>query len=123
MGSTKRIQYQAYEIQIADMYKALGHPARVRIVELLISKNELCCKELQYYLELSGPTVSRHIQVLFTNNILGSRVINNRTFYIVNPMSLKYVKGYLQVIDESTTEENEDYSNVYFKPFSEISYR
>jgi len=122
MGSTKRIQYQPHEIQLADMYKALGHPARLRILELLISNESLFCKQLQYSLQLSAPTVSRHLQLLFDNNLIGSRVVNNMTFYIVNPLSLKHVKNYLKLVVESAKEENNDYSKVYFKPFNEANY-
>ena len=122
MGSTKRIQYQPHEIQLADMYKALGHPARIRILQLLISNESLSCKDLQYELELSQSSVSEHLQKLFDNNLVGSRIVDNLTFFIVNPLSLKHVKNYLKLAVESAKEENNDYSKVYFKPFNEANY-
>jgi ArsR family transcriptional regulator, arsenate/arsenite/antimonite-responsive transcriptional repressor len=50
----------------ADVFKALGHPARVRIVHLLARapEGEVCACDLIEPTGLAQPTVSHHLKVL-----------------------------------------------------------
>jgi ArsR family transcriptional regulator, lead/cadmium/zinc/bismuth-responsive transcriptional repressor len=49
--------------QIAAMFKALGDPTRVRIINLL-SQSELCVHDLSQLLGTSQPAMSHHLRVL-----------------------------------------------------------
>lgn len=49
--------------RLADIFKALGHPTRLRILTKTIS-GEFCVRDLQDHLDRSQPNVSRHLGVL-----------------------------------------------------------
>ena len=55
----------------AELFKALGDPARVRIVNLLATRGEsVCACELYEPLGLSQPTVSHHLKKLTEAGLL-----------------------------------------------------
>jgi DNA-binding transcriptional ArsR family regulator len=56
----------------ADLFRALGHPARIRILELLAS-GERTVQELQDALELDQPAVSQHLAALRSRHLVTSR--------------------------------------------------
>ena len=51
-------------MQIAEIFKALGEPVRLRLFSLLTMKQELCVCHLTGALRLPQSTVSRHLGVL-----------------------------------------------------------
>ena len=55
----------------AELFRALGDPARVRIVNLLATRSEpVCACELNEPLRLSQPTVSHHLKKLTDAGLL-----------------------------------------------------
>lgn len=55
-------------------FKALSHPARYRIVELIHARGgEICVCEFGDHLDLSQPTISHHLRVLREAGLLESR--------------------------------------------------
>jgi ArsR family transcriptional regulator len=54
----------------AELFRALGDPARVRIVNLLARNDEVCGCELNETLGLSQPTVSHHLKKLHEAGLL-----------------------------------------------------
>lgn len=49
---------------LASFARAMGHPARVMIVQMLASEGTLCCFEIVGRLPLAQATVSQHLRVL-----------------------------------------------------------
>jgi ArsR family transcriptional regulator len=49
---------------MAEIFKALGDPVRLRLFQLLASRDELCVCHLTEALKLPQSTVSRHLGVL-----------------------------------------------------------
>src|SRR6187200_936812 len=56
----------------AAFFRALAHPVRIRILELLV-KGDRSVQELQEALRLDQPVVSQQLAVLRSNNIVSSR--------------------------------------------------
>ncbi|HEY8477154.1 MAG TPA: metalloregulator ArsR/SmtB family transcription factor [Chloroflexota bacterium] len=52
------------ERRAVKVYRALGDPNRLRIVRMLVQREELGCPELQAALGLSPPALSHHTRVL-----------------------------------------------------------
>ncbi|NDJ76040.1 MAG: winged helix-turn-helix transcriptional regulator [Chloroflexi bacterium] len=51
--------------RLATRFKALGHPVRVQIVDILArSDREVCVCDIEQYFSLSQPTISHHLKVL-----------------------------------------------------------
>lgn len=56
---------ETFALDAAKIYKALGEPTRVRIVELLCKQKELACVDIAERLNLSaGSTLSHHLKQL-----------------------------------------------------------
>ncbi len=66
----------------AEFFRALGHPARLRILELLRS-GERSVSELQAGLEIEASSVSQQLAVLRAKNIVDTRRAGTSVFYSV----------------------------------------
>jgi DNA-binding transcriptional ArsR family regulator len=67
----------------AELFKALGHPVRVRILELLRS-GERTVSELQTQLQIEASSVSQQLAVLRTRQLVVGRKEGNSVFYRVS---------------------------------------
>jgi DNA-binding transcriptional ArsR family regulator len=68
----------AYRLN-AELFRCLGHPARVRLLELL-GDRELTVGELQDALELDSSGASQHLSALRRQGLLGSRKLGTSVF-------------------------------------------
>jgi ArsR family transcriptional regulator len=66
----------------ADLFKALAHPARIKILELL-RRGELTVSELQASLELESSSVSQQLGLLRARQIIEGRRAGTNVFYRV----------------------------------------
>jgi DNA-binding transcriptional ArsR family regulator len=63
----------------ADLFRGLAHPARIRILELLASK-ERSGQELQDALGLDQPAVSQHLAALRARHLITTRKEGTTSF-------------------------------------------
>jgi DNA-binding transcriptional ArsR family regulator len=72
------------ELQIfkANFFKALAHPLRIRLLELLLAR-ERSVQELQEAVGLEQPAVSQQLAVLRSRNIVGTRKAGTTVRYAV----------------------------------------
>lgn len=64
MGVTKTSYYTRTELDIAKYAKALAHPARIAIIQLLLKKQSCICGDIVDELPISQSTVSQHLKEL-----------------------------------------------------------
>ncbi|MFZ1798331.1 MAG: metalloregulator ArsR/SmtB family transcription factor, partial [Chitinophagaceae bacterium] len=64
MGATKTTHFTARQNQMAILLKALGHPARIAIMEYLVKVNTCICGDIVNELPLAQPTISQHLREL-----------------------------------------------------------
>ncbi len=69
------------ETDIASLAKALGHPARVRILRLLLAREACCCGQIVDELPLAQATVSQHLKVLKDAGLIVGEIDRMRTCY------------------------------------------
>ncbi|PGL73221.1 metalloregulator ArsR/SmtB family transcription factor [Bacillus sp. AFS055030] len=70
----------------ADFFKALGHPLRIRILEIL-SEGERNVNELQNLIGSEGSAVSQQLAILRNKNIVyGIKEGNKVTYYLRDPI-------------------------------------
>ncbi len=65
---------------VSSIFKALGHPSRVFIVETL-SESPHCVCELSEKIGVSAPTVSRHLSILKEAGIITDRKEGTTVYY------------------------------------------
>lgn len=58
--------------EVADFLKALGHPIRIKIIELLL-KHKQCVKNLGEVIGISQPNISQHLSILRSKGIVGCK--------------------------------------------------
>ena len=79
--------------ELAVLSKALGHPARVKIVRLLIRKNACICGDIVAELPLSQSTVSQHLKVLKEAGLIRGEVDGPRVCYCIEPQALRRLRA------------------------------
>ncbi|WP_437639355.1 ArsR/SmtB family transcription factor [Sorangium sp. So ce854] len=79
--------------ELASLSKALGHPARVKIVRILIRKNVCVCGDIVDELPLAQSTVSQHLKVLKDAGLIRGDVDGPRVCYCIEPLALRRLKA------------------------------
>lgn len=96
MGVTKKEIFSAKQNQLASIFKALAHPARIAILERLVKTNACICGELVEELGLAQPTVSQHLKELKTAGIIKGTVEGVSVCYCIDGKVWKQYKEILQ---------------------------
>lgn len=78
--------------RFARMCKALAHPARVRIVRLLLSVETCVCGDIVDTLPLAQSTVSQHLKVLKDAGLVVGTIDGPRTCYCLDREALAEFK-------------------------------
>jgi predicted transcriptional regulator len=102
MGLTKTDHYPAKLLETAAVFKALGHPARLAIVEHLLAQDRCIAGDLVHELPLSQPTVSRHLHELQAAGLIVGDVSGTCICYWVNPDRTAMLSDYLKHLHEVT---------------------
>lgn len=74
---------EAQNIALTGFFKALAHPTRLHILELL-RPGERCVCEIYPELEMEQSNVSRHLSVLKKEGLLQSRKDGLKVIYWIN---------------------------------------
>jgi len=94
MGVTKTEHFSRQQNQIATIAKALGHPARIAIIEHLMKVNECICGDLVNELPLAQPTVSQHLKELKNAGIIKGTIEGITVCYCINENILGQLNVY-----------------------------
>ena len=94
MGLSKIENFDHKTIALADMAKALGHPARIAILQFLLKTNNACvCGDIVEALPLAQSTVSQHLKELKKVGILQGNVDGTSVCYCINPTVWKEIQN------------------------------
>ncbi|UNZ00025.1 metalloregulator ArsR/SmtB family transcription factor [Zhouia spongiae] len=84
MGFTKSVIHTIAQNELAKVFKALSHPARIAIMEY-ISENPGCiCTDLVQTMELAQSTISQHLNELKAANLLEGEIRGKKMCYTIN---------------------------------------
>ena len=84
--------------ELAKLTKALGHPARVRILRLLSRKESRVCSQIVDELPLAQSTVSEHLRILKDAGLVRSTHDGPRVGYCINFDCLRRLKALVAII-------------------------
>lgn len=79
--------------ELAALAKALGHPARVKILRILARKNACICGDIVDELPLAQSTVSQHLKILKEAGLVRGDVDGPRVCYCIEPRALRRLKA------------------------------
>jgi ArsR family transcriptional regulator len=87
---------------MAQVFKALGDPTRLRIIRMLASnpENTLCVADLASKLNITQPAASQHIKALKHVGILEPNKVGFRVYYYVNTDILTAYKANIDELFE-----------------------
>jgi DNA-binding transcriptional ArsR family regulator len=81
------------DAELASLSKALAHPARVKILRLLVRKDACICGEIVEELPLAQSTVSQHLKVLKDARLIRGDVDGPRVCYCIEPRTLRRLRA------------------------------
>ncbi len=84
MGVTQSHNYSGRQNELAAIFKALGHPARVAIIEYLIRQDRCICGDLVEALPLSQATVSQHLRALREAGLIRGEIEGTSVCYCID---------------------------------------
>lgn len=87
------IEGEQADDELAMLAKALGHPARVQILRLLVRKDACICGDIVDELPLAQSTVSQHLKVLKTAGLIRGEIDGPRVCYCIEPRTLRRLKA------------------------------
>lgn len=94
MGATKTEHFTNRQNTIATLAKALGHPARVAIIEYLIKVNTCICGDIVNELPLAQPTVSQHLRELKNAGLIKGNIEGNAICYCIDQKAIEKLLDY-----------------------------
>ena len=107
MGTTKTEYFSESQNEIASVIKALGHPARIAIVEYLMKVNACICGDIVNELPLAQPTVSQHLKELKNAGLIKGNIEGNSICYCLNQTAFEKIQNYFSVINTNLQEQND----------------
>lgn len=94
MGATKTDAFTDRQNRLATLLKALGHPARVAIIEHLLKVNECVCGDIVNELPLAQATVSQHLKELKTAGIIKGSIEGTAVCYCIDEKAVDALAAY-----------------------------
>lgn len=95
MGASKTDHFTPGQNQFATLAKALGHPARVAILEYLLKVNNCICGDIVNELPLAQPTVSQHLKELKMAGLIKGNVEGNSICYCINESAFQLLQAWI----------------------------
>ncbi len=88
MSSKDSQQFTADLILLADLAKALSHPGRIRILQILAEDSSCICGDIVEKLPYSQSTVSQHLKELKRVGLITGEIDGPRTCYCLDNQTL-----------------------------------
>lgn len=84
MGLTKSDIFTAEQNKLATIFKVIGHPARIAILQHIINQNTCICNDLVEELGLAQATISQHLKELKSIGIIKGTIEGKSICYCID---------------------------------------
>lgn len=95
MGATNTASFTKRQNEIAEIMKAMAHPARVAIIDYLLKTDSCICGDIVNELPLAQPTVSQHLKELKNAGLIQGNVEGNAICYCINEKTFLKFQDFL----------------------------
>jgi len=92
-ADSRPVEGAAADEELALLARALGHPARVQIMRLLVRREACICGDIVDELPLAQSTVSQHLKVLKEAGLVRGDIDGPRVCYCVEPRVLRRLRA------------------------------
>ncbi|MGY3053422.1 ArsR family transcriptional regulator [Pedobacter sp. UYEF25] len=96
MGATNTEHYTEAQNKVAGLAKALGHPARIAIMEHLLKVGKCICNDIVTELPLAQPTISQHLKELKNVGLIKGNIEGTAICYCVDETAIDTLKIYFE---------------------------
>ncbi len=100
MGISKTDGFSEKQNELAVIFKAFSHPARIAIIEYLLSVDTCICGDIVNELPLAQPTVSQHLTVLKHAGVIRGSIEGTSICYCLNPDIMSKIEFYFKNISK-----------------------
>lgn len=107
MGATKTEHFTDKQNSIATLTKALGHPARIAIIEYLMKVDTCICGDIVNELPLAQPTISQHLKELKNAGLIKGTIEGNSICYCVDEKAIGKLQNYFTSISTKLEKKKE----------------
>ncbi len=101
MGLTKTEEFTKSQNELASLAKALGHPARIAILQYLIKTKSCVCGDIVDELPLSQSTVSQHLKELKKAGLIKGDIDGPSVCYCIDVKAWNKAKKVVNELFES----------------------
>lgn len=101
MGITKTAGFTDTQNELAVIIKALGHPARVAIIEYLLEVDACICGAIVDVLPLAQPTVSQHLKELKNAGLIKGSIEGTSICYCIDENGFSKIKSFFVNVEAS----------------------
>ncbi len=108
MALTKAELFDKKQVKVAEYAKALAHPARIAILEILARRNTCICGDITDELPLAQSTVSQHLKALKSAGIIKGEIDGVRTCYCLDEDNVSELKSVMESLLKDLTAQNSD---------------
>ncbi|MEZ5018388.1 MAG: metalloregulator ArsR/SmtB family transcription factor [Flavipsychrobacter sp.] len=106
MGITKSDLFTKKQNELANMAKALAHPARIAILQYLLKTDSCVCGTLVDILGLAQPTISQHLKELKQVGLIQGNISGTSVCYCINPKKWAEYKDFFGSFFKELPESN-----------------
>lgn len=106
MGTAKTEHFTDRQNRIATIAKALGHPARIAIIEYLLKVNACICNDIVDELPLAQSTISQHLKELKNAGLIKGNIEGNSICYCIDDATFEIIKDYFSKIITTVKKQN-----------------
>lgn len=93
MGLTKSEIFTNEQNRLASLFKVLGHPARVAILQYIINQKACICTDLVDEFGLAQATISQHLKELKKSGIIQGTIEGKSVCYCIDERVWKHVQA------------------------------
>jgi len=101
MGLSKTEEFTVKDVRLAAYAKALAHPARIAILQVLLKKQSCICSDIVDELPLSQSTVSQHLKELKNAGLIKGDIDGPRICYCIDAEEWEKAKTALGLLFQS----------------------
>jgi ArsR family transcriptional regulator len=101
MARNKSNEFPPEQQQLALWAKALGHPARIAILQTLAEKGTCICGDVVEALPLAQPTVSQHLRELKDAGLIQGEIEGAKSCYCINQQQVQSMFDALESFKKS----------------------
>jgi DNA-binding transcriptional ArsR family regulator len=102
MGLTKTQIFDTKQNELATIFKVLGHPARIAILQYISCQQSCICNDIVEEIGLAQPTISQHLKELKSLGLIEGEIDGKKVCYCINLKKWKEIQQVLNAFLDKT---------------------